>query len=136
MSKQAGATSPQARPHTDTDMADQATATRKPLRTTQGIVTSAKAAKTLKVELAYQVKHPKYGKFMNRRTVLHVHDERGEAGEGDRVEVAECRPMSRTKHHRLVRIVEKAPEKLRSVADVESSEMLAESSAGQSAASA
>ena len=107
-------------------MADATTqpAARKPLRTTVGIVTSAKTAKTLKVELAYQVKHPKYGKYLNRRTVLHVHDEMGEGGEGDRVEVAECRPMSRTKRHRLVKILEKAPEKLRSVADEESSNLV------------
>ena len=100
------------------------TPARKPLRTTIGVVTSAKTAKTLKVEVAYQAKHPKYGKYLQRRTVLHVHDEAGAGGEGDRVEVAECRPMSKTKHHRLVRIVEKAPEKLRSVADEESSTLV------------
>ena len=103
---------------------DTAKDSRKAIRTTTGIVTSAKAAKTLKVEVAFQTKHPKYGKYLKRRTVLHVHDERGQAGEGDRVEVAECRPMSKTKHHRLVRIVEKAPEKLLSVADEESSNLV------------
>ncbi len=106
-------------------MADEtAKDSRKPIRTTTGVVTSAKAAKTLKVEVAFQTKHPKYGKYLKRRTVLHVHDEQGQGGEGDRVEVAECRPMSKTKHHRLVRIVEKAPEKLRSVADEESSKLV------------
>ena len=67
--------------------------------------------KTIKVVVAYQTKHPKYGKYLKRRTVLHAHDEKNEAREGDRVEIAECRPLSRTKHHRLLRIVEKAPER-------------------------
>ncbi len=49
----------------------------------------------------YQTKHPKYGKYLKRRTVLHAHDEKNEAKEGDMVEIAECRPLSRTKHHRL-----------------------------------
>lgn len=75
------------------------------LRTIEGIVTGAKTAKTIKVTVTYQIKHPKYGKYLNRRTVLHVHDEKGEAREGDTVVVAECRPISKTKHHRLLKIV-------------------------------
>jgi small subunit ribosomal protein S17 len=75
------------------------------LRKIEGIVTSAKTAKTLKVTVTYQVKHPKYGKYLNRRTTLHVHDENGEAREGDRVQVAECRPISKTKHHRLLKVL-------------------------------
>lgn len=75
------------------------------LRTIEGIVTSAKTAKTIKVTVTYQIKHPKYGKYLNRRTVLHVHDEKGEAREGDTVIVAECRPISKTKHHRLLKVV-------------------------------
>ncbi len=81
------------------------------LRTVRGVVASDKADKTLKVVVEYQTKHPKYGKILNRRTTLHAHDEANLAGEGDVVEVAECRPMSKTKHHRLVRVVSKAPEK-------------------------
>ena len=81
------------------------------LRTIQGVVASDKGDKTIKVVVNYQTKHPKYGKFLKRRTVLHAHDEKNEAKEGDRVEIAECRPMSRTKHHRLLRIVERAPER-------------------------
>jgi small subunit ribosomal protein S17 len=57
-------------------------------------------------------KHPKYGKYVKKRTVLHVHDEKNESGLGDRVEVAECRPISRTKNWILVRVVQKAPVKL------------------------
>lgn len=75
------------------------------LRTIEGIVTSAKTAKTIKVTVTYQIKHPKYGKYLNRRTVLHVHDEKGDAREGDTVIVAECRPISKTKHHRLLKVV-------------------------------
>ena len=75
------------------------------LRTIEGIVTGAKTAKTIKVTVTYQIKHPKYGKYLNRRTVLHVHDEKGEAHDGDTVIVAECRPISKTKHHRLVKVV-------------------------------
>ncbi len=81
------------------------------LRTIVGVVASDKTTKTRKVVVEYQTKHPKYGKYMKRRTVLHVHDEKNESREGDRIEVAECRPLSKTKHHRLLRIVEKAPEK-------------------------
>jgi small subunit ribosomal protein S17 len=95
-------------------MADTATATptdeRSLLRTIQGVVASNKGSKTIKVVVTYQTRHPKYGKFMKRRTVLHAHDEKNEAKEGDTVEIAECRPMSRTKHHRLLKIVSKAPE--------------------------
>ncbi len=81
------------------------------LRTIQGIVASDKGDKTIKVVVEYQTRHPKYGKYLKRRTVLHAHDERNEAREGDTVEIAECRPLSRTKHHRLLRIVQKAPER-------------------------
>ncbi len=81
------------------------------LRTIRGIVASDKADKTIKVLVEYQTRHPKYGKYLKRRTVLHAHDERNEASEGDLVEIAESRPLSKTKHHRLLRIVEKAPEK-------------------------
>src|ERR1700760_4694764 len=81
------------------------------LRTIEGVVASDKGDKTIKVVVNYQTKHAKYGKYLKRRTVLHAHDEKNEAKEGDRVEIAECRPMSRTKHHRLLRIVERAPER-------------------------
>lgn len=81
------------------------------LRTVVGVVASDKTNKTRKVIVEYQMRHAKYGKYLSRRSVLHVHDEKNESREGDRVEVAECRPLSKTKHHRLIRIVEKAPEK-------------------------
>jgi small subunit ribosomal protein S17 len=81
------------------------------LRTVEGVVASDKGDKTIKVVVNYQTKHPKYGKYLKRRTVLHAHDEKNEAREGDLVELAESRPLSKTKHHRLVRVVQKAPEK-------------------------
>ena len=81
------------------------------LRTIQGVVASDKGNKTIKVVVNYQTRHPKYGKYLKRRTILHAHDEKNEAKEGDTVEIAECRPLSKTKHHRLLRIVQRAPEK-------------------------
>jgi small subunit ribosomal protein S17 len=98
-------------------MAEQKTGTPKTkrerplLRTVVGVVASDKGAKTIKVVVNYQTKHPKYGKYLKRRTVLHAHDEKNDAKEGDTVEIAECRPLSKTKHHRLIRIVERAPER-------------------------
>jgi small subunit ribosomal protein S17 len=81
------------------------------LRTLQGVVASDKGDKTIKVVVNYQTRHAKYGKYLKRRTVLHAHDEQNEAREGDTVQIAECRPLSKTKHHRLLRIVQKAPER-------------------------
>jgi small subunit ribosomal protein S17 len=75
------------------------------------VVETASRDKTRKVSIQYVSKHPKYGKYVRKRTVLHVHDAKNESGVGDRVEIAECRPISRTKHWTLVRIVEKAPAK-------------------------
>jgi len=77
-----------------------------------GVVESDNRYKTRKVVVAFVARHPKYGKFTKRRTVLQVHDEKNESRVGDRVEVAECRPISRTKSWTLVRVVEKAPVKL------------------------
>jgi small subunit ribosomal protein S17 len=73
-----------------------------------GLVESDKRDKTRKVSITFLVKHTKYGKYMRRRTVLHVHDEKNESHEGDRVEIAECRPISKTKNWVVTRIVEKA----------------------------
>ena len=81
------------------------------LRITRGVVASDKGDKTIKVVVAFQTRHPKYGKYLKRRTTLHAHDEKNEAKEGDTVEIAECRPISKTKHHRLIRVVERAPER-------------------------
>lgn len=74
-----------------------------------GVVESDRREKTRKVVVSYLARHPKYGKYVKKRTVLHVHDEGNESAMGDRVEVAPCRPISKTKSWRLVRIVERAP---------------------------
>ena len=87
------------------------TAPRSDLRTIQGVVASDKGDKTIKVVVNYLTRHPKYGKFLKHRSVLHAHDATNQAKEGDVVEIAECRPLSRTKHHLLLRVVEKAPER-------------------------
>ncbi|MFI4881536.1 MAG: 30S ribosomal protein S17 [Phycisphaerales bacterium JB064] len=71
-----------------------------------GEVATAGRDKTIKVVVAYVARHPKYGKYVRRRTVLHAHDEKNEAKVGDRVEVVPCRPMSKTKTWTLSRIME------------------------------
>ena len=73
-----------------------------------GVVTSDARDKTRRVVIAYQARHPKYGKFISKRTVLHVHDEANESREGDKVEIGQCRPISKTKSWRLLRVVERA----------------------------
>jgi small subunit ribosomal protein S17 len=75
-----------------------------------GVVASDKASKTRRVEIDRLVKHPKYGKIVRRRTVCHVHDENNESAVGDTVEIVECRPLSRLKRWKLVRVVEKNKE--------------------------
>ncbi len=89
------------------NMSETATTTvvRNSRRTRQGVVASDKGDKTIKVVCQFQVKHPKYGKILKRRMVLHAHDEQNQAKEGDRVEVMSCRPISKTKAWRLVRII-------------------------------
>ncbi|MCX5659093.1 MAG: 30S ribosomal protein S17 [Planctomycetota bacterium] len=72
-----------------------------------GVVISDKRVKTRTVAVEYQVRHPKYGKYLKRRSTYHVHDETNESRLGDRVEIANCRPVSKTKSWRLVRVVEK-----------------------------
>src|SRR5215467_11594709 len=78
-------------------------------RTAIGLVTSDKMNKTRRVEIPRLVKHARYGKYIRRRTVCHVHDEQNESHQGDTVEIMESRPISKLKHWRLVRVVRKAP---------------------------
>ncbi|MEM7518311.1 MAG: 30S ribosomal protein S17 [Planctomycetota bacterium] len=73
-----------------------------------GFVESDARDKSRKVVINYRAKHPKYGKYVSRRTVLQVHDEKNESHVGDKVEVAECSPISKTKSWTLVRVVEAA----------------------------
>ncbi|MBO7358267.1 MAG: 30S ribosomal protein S17 [Clostridia bacterium] len=73
-----------------------------------GVVVSDKMDKTIVVAIRTRVKHPLYGKIMNRTTKLKAHDENNECGVGDTVRVMETRPLSKEKHWRLVEIIEKA----------------------------
>lgn len=84
------------------------TQNRSHLRTITGTVTSDKRDKTRTVAVDYQQRHPKYGKILNRQAKYQVHDESNEAKQGDKVEIAACRPISKTKAFRLVRVLEKA----------------------------
>jgi small subunit ribosomal protein S17 len=78
-------------------------------RVVSGIVTGDKNSMTRRVEIQTLVKHPKYGKYIKQRTVCYAHDEKNESALGDTVEIMECRPLSKTKRWRLVRITKKAP---------------------------
>ena len=72
------------------------------------VVISNSGNKSVKVALDYKVKHPKYGKYIKRRTKISVHDEHNLSGVGDVIEIAACRPYSKTKSWRLVKVVKKA----------------------------
>lgn len=72
-----------------------------------GIVVSNKMEKSIVVAVKRKVKHPMYGKFVNKTTKLMAHDEKNECSEGDTVRIMETRPLSKSKRWRLVEIVEK-----------------------------
>lgn len=74
----------------------------------QGYVVGDKMDKTIVVEVEDRVKHPLYGKVMRKNSKVKAHDEQNTAGIGDRVLLAETRPLSATKRWRLVEILEKA----------------------------
>ena len=76
-------------------------------RTQTGRVISNKMDKTVTVLIERRVKHPLYGKYVKRSTKLHAHDEHNECNEGDLVTVEACRPLSKSKTWRLVKVVEK-----------------------------
>ena len=73
-----------------------------------GVVTSDKMAKTRRVEIPRLVRHPKYGKYVRRKTVCYVHDEDEQSKLGDTVEISEDRPRSKTKRWELIRVVAKS----------------------------
>lgn len=79
-------------------------------RTRVGVVSSSKRMKTITVAIERRTRHPKYGKFQLRTGKLQVHDEKNEAKVGDQVEVMECRPISKTKNFRLVRVIRRGGE--------------------------
>ena len=73
-----------------------------------GFVTSRSGDKSIKVTIPYKTPHPLYHKVINRKTVVHVHDEKNETKVGDKVEIMETRPMSRLKRWRVTSVVESA----------------------------
>jgi small subunit ribosomal protein S17 len=77
-------------------------------RVLQGRVVSDKMDKTVTVLVERKVKHPLYGKFIRRSTKVHAHDETNECGIGDTVMVEQCRPLSKSKTWKLVKVVSKA----------------------------
>ena len=77
-------------------------------KTRVGLVVSNKMDKTIVVAVQDNVKHPLYGKIIKRTLKLHAHDEENTCNIGDKVEVMETRPLSKTKRWRLVEIIERA----------------------------
>jgi small subunit ribosomal protein S17 len=77
-------------------------------KTIVGFVTSRSGNKSVKVTIPYKTPHPLYHKVINRKTVVHVHDEKNETKVGDKVEIMETRPMSRLKRWRIVSVVHSA----------------------------
>ena len=73
-----------------------------------GVVVSNKMDKSIVVAVKRKVKHPIYGKFVNKTTKFVAHDEANTCGEGDTVKIQETRPLSKTKCWRLVEIIERA----------------------------
>ena len=73
-----------------------------PKKQMTGVVTSDKMDKTRRVEIERLVRHPKYGKFIRRRTVCHVHDEENESRIGDTVQIIEIPPRSKLKRWDLI----------------------------------
>jgi small subunit ribosomal protein S17 len=81
---------------------------KKPARTLVGRVVSNKMDKTVTVRVERRVKHPVYGKYVVRTTKYHAHDEGNQVSEGDLVEIAETRPISKTKAWAVKRVVREA----------------------------
>ena len=77
-------------------------------KTRTGVVVSDKMDKTIVVAIKTKVRHPLYGKMVNRTRKFKAHDEKNECGIGDTVKIMETRPLSKDKRWRLVEIVEKA----------------------------
>ena len=77
-------------------------------KTMVGVVTSDKMDKTVVVTIKDRVKHPLYNKIVDKSVKYKAHDEKNEFGVGDKVQIMECRPMSKDKNWRVVEIIEKA----------------------------
>jgi small subunit ribosomal protein S17 len=74
----------------------------------QGIVSSDKTNKTITVTVERTFKHPKYKKYIRRHSKVYAHDEENAAQVGDTVEIMECRPLSKTKRWRLIKVTSRA----------------------------
>jgi small subunit ribosomal protein S17 len=83
--------------------------TRNKRKTLLGTVTSRSGKKSVKVTIAYKIPHPRYTKVINRKTVVHAHDEKDETKVGDKVEIMETRPISKLKRWRILGVAEAAP---------------------------
>jgi small subunit ribosomal protein S17 len=81
--------------------------TRKLRKEKTGLVVSNKMEKSIIVEVERKIMHPKYGKFVKKSSRFVAHDEKNECSEGDKVKIAETRPLSKNKCWRLVEIIEK-----------------------------
>jgi small subunit ribosomal protein S17 len=73
-----------------------------------GFVTSRSGNKSVKVTIPYKTPHPLYHKVINRKTVVHAHDEKNETKVGDKVEIMETRPLSRLKRWRVISVIQSA----------------------------
>ena len=89
----------------DMDQNEETKQPRRGRRRLTGVVESDKRDKTVKVVVNFLSKHRMYGKYIRRRTVVQAHDPENEARSGDTVELMECRPISKTKTWRLVKVV-------------------------------
>jgi len=85
-----------------------ATPERNSRKTLVGNVTSRSGDKSIKVTVPFKVPHPRYQKIINRKTVVHVHDETNDTKVGDKVEIMETRPISRLKRWRVIKVLERA----------------------------
>jgi small subunit ribosomal protein S17 len=90
------------------DEQDEQTVERNDRKERIGVVESAKMDKSITVSVRRQMKHPMYGKYLERSSTFMAHDEEDEAREGDTVRVMETRPISKNKRWRLVEIIERA----------------------------
>jgi small subunit ribosomal protein S17 len=89
-------------------MSNAATDSRNQRKSIIGFVTSRSGDKSVKVTIPYKTPHPRYHKVINRKTVVHVHDEKNETKVGDKVKIMETRPMSRLKRWRVLSVIESA----------------------------
>jgi len=95
----------------DSNMTDNKASSSRPLKgALVGVVERISGAKTIRVTMSNLVRNEQYGKYIRRRTRLCCHDEQQEAKVGDTVQIGECRPISRTKSWRLVKVLKRAAE--------------------------